>query len=413
MPTYNYTARDEHGKKVKAQIGAQDKISAINEIKRLNLIPLKIEELSTQNSKTSGSYNAKGLYKYKMKKKKLSFILNQFSVMLKSGVPLPLVFEVLIEQESDKKVRDILISVNEDILSGSPLSAAMGRFRAFPSVITNMVAAGEANGRLELSFERASVNLEKELELNGKIKSAMAYPAFLLVIVLIITMVLNIVILPAFVKMFKSMDTTLPIFTIIVLNVSSFIKNFWHLMIVAVFLLTVLYKVLRKKSDAFKKKTDYFKLRIPVFGKLFKQTLTARFCRVFESLIDAGVEVVRSLEIAGEITANRYMQSEIESVIKNVKLGIPINNAMSMHNIFPPLLVSMIRVGEESGSLGEVLGKMADIYEAETATTTKRLTAIMEPVMTIIIAVVVGTVVLAIMLPMFSIYNKVGSYGSI
>jgi len=347
------------------------------------------------------------IHKAKIKKKKLLTIMNQMGIMMKAGVSLSMAMEVLISGEKDKKVKRILEEMNRDLYTGIPISEAMSKFRAFPKIITNIIQSGETDGRLDTAFERCAKILDKEIVLTAKLKGATGYPIFLLCLTLLLMIVMNVFVLPNFANIFQEFNTDLPAITRFVMSFSSFIMARWYLILLVVFVLVFSFMILKKKSAPFSTAVDRLILRIPAVGPLLRQSYIARLCRIMSSLVESGVDIVKSLEISRDVIPNRFMKEQLTQIISEVKFGSAINASMAKFPIFDALLVSMIKVGEESGMLFETLDKMASMYEEETDEATKRLTSALEPAMTIIIAVIVGTVVISIVIPMFSMYSVI------
>lgn len=408
---YKYRAINQKGKKEVGEISAHDQAEALFLLKDQGLIPLEISAKSTNTNLQKikkvidTDLKEKDIHEVKIQKKKVLGVLHQFAIMLKAGVSLSLCMQVLITQEKDKQMKKILEEIQENMYSGISLSSSMAKFKAFNEITVNIIAAGEINGRLDISFERASQILENEVTIISKIRGALGYPLLLLGLTFLVVIILNIVVLPVFVDLFGQMGADLPLLTQIIMSISGFIINFWYILIFCILLIIGVYFYARKNSDNFKEKTDYLALRIPLVGEILHKVYISRFCRIMASLVDAGVEIIRSLGISASVIPNTYIKKYLNMVLEDVKVGIPIHQSMSKYPIFDPLLVSMARVGEESGMLFNVLNKMADLYEEQTQVRTKQLIAMIEPIMTIIIALVVGTVVISVVMPMFGQYR--------
>lgn len=334
-------------------------------------------------------------------------MLNQMALMMKAGVSLTLAMDVMIDGQRDKAFRKILREIKKDLLGGMTVSASMAKFLAFPELIVSMVQSGEENGRLDTAFERCTSILEKEMLLTSKIRGAMIYPCVLLCLTVALTVLLNLVVLPSFAGVFRQFGADLPSLTKGVIAVSDFLITRWYVVAGVLFALVFSYKTARRTSGEFRLKTDSLKLKAPLIGEVLRQSLLCRFCRVMASLIDAGVDVVRSLKISLDIVSNRFLQTQIGRMIEDVQVGVAINVSMARFPTFDTLLVSMVRAGEESGMLGDSLKRMADLYEQQTEASTKRMTSLLEPAMTVVIAVIVGTVIISIVMPMFGMYSVI------
>ncbi len=410
---FRYTAVNPKNKKSRGTITAENKAEAIARLQNEGLTPLELVSYGgTEKNEEPKSFwqmeiGSSDIHKAKIRKKKLLAMMHQMGIMMKAGVSLSMAMDVLIDGEKNKNLKKILSAINEDLYTGTPISAAMAKFRAFPEIIVNIVQSGEANGRLDTAFERCAVILEKEVALSSKIKGAMGYPIFLLILTLILLIIMNVVVLPNFASVFTQFDAQLPALTVAVMGFSHFIMTQWYLILLTVFLLIFAFVMLKKRNEVFSTAMDRFTLKLPGFGSLLRQSYIARFCRIMSSLVEAGVEIVRALEISRNVIPNRYFKNQLSQVVDEVKVGSSINASVAKFPIFDSLLVSMIKVGEESGMLFETLDKMASLYEEQTDESTKRFSSALEPAMTIIIAVVVGTVVISIVLPMFGMYSVV------
>lgn len=408
---YRYTAVNGKNKKSRGLISAENKAEAIARLQEQGLTALALDSPAEKSEKPKSVWQTEigssDIHKAKIPKKKLLAMMHQMAIMMKAGVSLSMAMGVLIDGERDKKVKKILTEINDDLYTGTPVSAAMAKFRAFPEIIVNILQSGEANGRLDTAFERSAGILEKEIALSAKLRGAMGYPIFLLFLTLVLIIIMNAVVLPKFTVIFAQFGAQLPAITRFVMGFSSFLTARWYLIVLAVFLLIFAYRILRARVPVFSAAVDRLKLKVPGIGPLQKQSYIARFCRIMSSLVEAGVDIVRALEIARNVIPNRYIKEQLAQVAADVRIGSSISASMARFPVFDALLVSMIQVGEESGMLFETLDKMASLYEEQTDESTKRLTSMLEPAMTIVIAVVVGTVVISIVMPMFGMYNVV------
>jgi type IV pilus assembly protein PilC len=408
---FRYIAVDHKNKKSRGVLDAENKAAVIAKLQENGLSPIEVAATAEENAEPKSIWErdigSSDIHKTKIPKKRLLAMMHQMGIMMKAGVSLSMAMGVLIDGERNKKLRSILNEMNSDLYTGIPISAAMTKFRAFPEILVNIIQSGEANGRLDTAFERCAVILEKEISLSAKLNGAMRYPIFLMILTIAMLIVMNVVVLPNFASVFKQFGAQLPMITVAVMGFSSFLAAYWYLIVLAIFLIIFTFIILKKKCDPFSTEVDRIMLRFPVVGKLLRQSYIARFCRIMSSLVESGVDIVSSLGISRNVIPNRYMKKQLAQVIADVKVGSSINASVAQFPIFDSLLVSMLKVGEESGMLYETLDKMATLYEEETDESTKRLTNMMEPAMTIIIALIVGTVVVAIVLPMFSMYGVV------
>lgn len=397
---------------MRGTINADDKNEAIAQLMQSGLTALEL---------TGGSADAEqalpfwqrdigkaDIHKVRLSKKKLLPILNQMSLMMKAGISLSLSMEVLIESQRDGNVREILKEINKELYTGTPLSEAMAKFRAFPEMVVSIVQAGEENGRLDTAFERCSTIIEKEVVITSKIRGATGYPLFLLILTLALMIIMNGFVLPSFAGIFEQFGADLPAITVMVMSVSGFLTTRWYVVVGIAALAAGAFLLAHRRSERFRLWLSKFILKFPGMGEVLRLSYISRFCRVMASLVDAGVSVVRALDLCRDIVTNRFMQLQMEKIAADVKVGITISAAMAPLPSFDSLLVSMVRVGEESGMLADSFQKMADLYEQQTDESTKRFTTMLEPVMTIIIAVIVATVVISIVVPMFQMYGVIG-----
>ena len=297
--------------------------------------------------------------------------------------------------------------INESLYNGLTLSQAMRNFEAFPPIYLSIIEAGEANGRLDMAFEQSALICKKDIALSGKIKSAMMYPAFLIVLVIALVIILTVFVLPTFKDTYSSMGAELPGLTLAVMAFSDFLIAYWWLIIIIVGALAVAFVMLKKNNADFAMLLARISMKIPLVGPIIRQSSLARFCRLMSTLTDAGIPIHRAMALSRDTVPNLFIRARVQDVLEDVQIGVTIHDAMAKHPVFDPILVSMIRVGEETGMLGDSLFKMAEMFEAQTDESTERLTESMTPVMTVVIGVVVGTVVVSMILPMFGVYSVI------
>ncbi len=402
MPLFVYDALDKQGKRIKGELASDSEQNALTSLKMQSLFPIKIAESKERKESLN-----RDILKKKVKKKHVAIFARQFASMLRAGIPLSIILTVLIKQEKNKTFKETLETINSDIMKGSTLSAAMSKYKFFPSFMISMVEVGEANGRLDVAFDRVAVNMDREIKLTSKIKGAMIYPSVLLTVTIAASIILTLVVIPKFSQMFAQAGAELPLLTKSFVAVSGFLKSYWFIPILAVVLIAIAFSALLKNKET-KRKFDRLIFYLPVIGKLQNVILMARFCRTFSSLVDAGVDVIISLETVKNVINNEFIKKCFDEIIADVKGGANISNAIEKYNMFTPLVVSMTKIGEESGQLGEILTNTAELYEDESEIQLQRVTALVEPAITIIMAIMVGTIVISIVQPMFQLYNLVG-----
>lgn len=406
---YKYTALNAKNQKKEGAIEAETKNQAISILRDKGLIVQDIVEAANSDEPTSIWQMDMGgdIHTKKIKMKRLMQLMNQMGMMMKAGINLSMSMQIMIDSEKDASLKKILKEINEGLYNGLTLSQAMRNFAAFPTIYINIIEAGEANGRLDAAFEQCALIAKKEIALSGKVKSAMMYPIFLLVLVVALILILCMFVLPTFKDTYASFGAELPGLTLAVMAFSDFLLAYWWLMIIIILGLVIAFKLLKKNSVEFQMLMARLMLKVPLIGPIMRLNSLSRFCRLMSTLTDAGIPIHKAMTLSKEVVPNMFIRDRIQDVLNDVQIGITINEAMAKHPVFDPILVSMIRVGEESGMLGDSFFKMADMFESQVDEATQRLTDAMTPIMTVVIGVVVGTVVVSMVLPMFGVYSVI------
>lgn len=412
---YSYVAIDGRNKKYRQDINAESR----EEVKKLladrGMTAIEIKEYIDPAS-SAGQENlpwyqrdisAKDIHDVVLPKKKVLTTMHQMGIMMKSGISLSMAMEVLLDTEADKQMKRILTIVSSELYNGVPLSQSLGSFKTFPDVVISLVAAGEANGRLDMAFENAADILHREIALSSKIKSAMMYPMFLIVLTIAMIIVMSMFVLPSFAGVFLAFGSDLPAISKAVMAFSDFMVHYWYIALAIVIVLVVGFKMLLKYNESFAMWLAEFLLKIPIIGPVMRNTYIARFSNIMATLTDAGVSILKALELSRDVISNIFMKDCLNQIIEDVKVGTPINVSMSHYEVFDSIFVSMVRVGEESGMFSDSMHKMADLYQEQADESTKRLTDAMTPMMTIIVAGIVGVVAVSIVMPMFGMYGVV------
>lgn len=394
MPKYKYTALDIESNKVSDVAYAKDEGDFRKAMRVKNLVPLNIKLLDEK------------LYNYRLKADEVAEFCRQLSSMLSSGITAVRAMEILKERDFRPRVKNIYEKLYRDVQQGVAISEAMQqRGAAFPQLLINMFASGEASGRLDVVTGKMAVHYEKEHRLNGKIKSATRYPKILGVSTVIVMIVIFIIILPEFFNMLS--DLELPLITQIIIALSDFLAARWYILLIAALVVIACIQYLLsvyKVRLAF----DRLKLKLPVIGKLLKIIYTARFARTLSSLYSSGISMIRALEITGTIIMNAYIESQFRELVKNVRNGEALSESASKINGFDKKLSTTILIGEEAGRLDSMLISTADAFDYEAEMATGKIVALAEPFMIVIMALVVMSVLLAVMLPMASLYSGFG-----
>ncbi|MBQ3928834.1 MAG: type II secretion system F family protein [Clostridia bacterium] len=406
---YKYTAMNARNQKKEGALEAETQSQAIAILREKGLIVQDISEAAGSKEATSIMQMEIGgdIHTKKIKKKRLLQLFNQIGMMMKAGINLSLSMQIMIDSEKELTMKKILREINEGLYNGLTLSQAMRNFEAFPSIYISIVEAGEANGRLDMAFEQSAVICKKDIALSGKIKSAMMYPVFLIVLVIALIVILTVFVLPQFKETYGSMGAELPGLTLGVMAFSDFLINYWWLVLILTAGIIFAFITLKRTSAEFSMMLAKLIMKIPLVGPIIRQSSLARFCRLMSTLTDSGIPIHKAMALSRDAVPNLFVRARIADVLSDVQIGITIHEAMAKHPVFDPILVSMVRVGEESGMLGDSFYKMAEMFESQTDESTERLTEAMTPVMTVVIGVVVGIVVVAMILPMFGVYSVI------
>lgn len=408
---FKYTAINNKNQEKTGAIEAETKNQAITMLRDRGLVVKELVEANNSDEPTSIWQMDIGgdIHTRKIKKKRLLQLMNQLAMMMKAGINLSLSMEIMIESEKNKTIKAILKEINADLYNGLTLSQAMRTFKCFPPILVSIVEAGEANGRIDMAFEQCALITKKDIALSGKLKSAMMYPSFLMVLTIAVVIVLCMFVLPTFAGVYAEFDAELPGLTKFMMSFSDFLIAYWYWILLGLGILIVAFILGKKNSAEFRMLLARMSIKIPLIGPIIRQTSLARFCRLMSTLTDAGIAIHVAMELSKEAVPNIFIQSQVQYVLDDVRLGITINQAMAKHPVFDAILVSMIRVGEESGMLGDSLFKMAEMFESQADESTGRLTEMMTPIMTVFIGGVVGVVVVSMILPMFGMYNVIGT----
>ncbi|GKU81446.1 type II secretion system F family protein [Niallia sp. NCCP-28] len=400
MARYRFEGRDRKGKK-SGVISAISKREAMLQLREKGIKATEINEvpetLLTKEITFGGSVKLQDFVIY----------LRQFSTLLKAGITVVDATAILAEQTESKSLRKALIVVEQDLREGNPLSAAAAKHRkVFTSMFVNMVRAGEASGSMDETLERLAVHFEKQHYTKQKIISALTYPIAIAIIAVIVVIFLLVSIVPTFVDMFKDFGGELPAITQFVLNASNFMQKYWWFVVLLMIAFTVGILVMRNNKSS-KYYLDYVLLRIPVFGKILQKAALARMTRTLSSLFSSSVPILQAIAIVEGVIENEVIAKVLQKSRSSLEEGQSLTMPMKAHWVFPPLVTQMIAIGEETGSLDAMLSKVADFYEKEVESATDRLKSLIEPIMIVFLAGIVGTIVTSIMVPMFEIFNHV------
>jgi type IV pilus assembly protein PilC len=399
--TYSYKAVDLAGLPSKGEITGASKQAVTDELRTRGLVVMDLAEKKT-------GLNADITAFQRVKAAELTVMTRQLATMVSSGMTLLRCFYVLEEQIGNKKLKDTVSTVREDIESGSSFSEALARHpKIFSPLYVAMVKAGEAGGVLEQSLERVADQLEKDDNLRRQVKGAMAYPAVVLIFALCVLLGLITFIVPVFVNVFEDFGGELPAITKLTVAASDLVTSRWYLLIAIAVGGVVGFRKWRKSTWG-RPQWDRFRLHIPFkIGDTVQKISLARWSRTFSALYSAGVPIIKAIEVTGETAGNAVVERAMDDVVESVKSGGSIAAPLRNVAVFPPMVAQMIAVGEETGNLDTMLSKVADFYEDEVAAAIKALTSILEPVMIILVGGIVGFIVLAMYMPMFKVYDSI------
>lgn len=397
---YAYVAIDAYGKEKKGKMEAPDENRVFHTLKAEGMFPVTIKQLGILQRDINIQLGNP------VKPRDLSVFTRQFVSILHAGVPIVAALDMLVEQTENKTLRKAVSSTLTMVEKGERLADAMrNQGKIFPPILINMVEAGEASGNLETSLERMAVHFEKEAKLKALLKKAMVYPAALGIISLAVLILMVAFVIPSFMKMFEDMDIKMPAITLAIMSVSKFVTTKWYI-IVGVVLAIVASLVLFKNSYKGEILFANIGLHMPIFGKLTVKTASARFSRTLSTLLAAGIPLMEAIDITARtmdnIVIKKMLMESKEEVARGVPLSVPIRSA----GIFPPMVYHMTKIGEDTGNLEQMLNKIADYYDEEVEVATQSMTAALEPLIIIFLAVVIGGLVMAVLAPMMSMYDQ-------
>ena len=404
MESFSYKAVSAAGKDVKGSVEAESREEAARKIKEQGLIPVSIGKQGALDK----DVNIPIFKGKKIPARDMSVFCRQFASILKAGVSVINALEMLAEQTENKKLKEAIVNTQSNVEKGESLSDSMRQNDAFPSILIDMVRAGEASGSLENSLTRMAIQFEKDAKLNGIVKKAMMYPIVLLCVMIGVIIVMLTFVIPSFMTMFEDLDSELPVTTKAILAMSNSLKSYWYIYIIVVVGIVVGIQMY-KRTDNGKHNLDKLKLKIPVFGLLQTKSACASFARTMSTLLQAGMPMIDALEISASTMKNVLFYDGLQKVKNGVSLGLPLSNQLKSTGLFPAMVVHMVGIGEETGNVEEMLTNSATYYEEEVEVQTQTLTSLMEPIIIILMALVVVMLILAIYQPMIQLYNTLGA----
>lgn len=397
MNTYSYRAMKDDGKKLEGMYEANSRDEVVEMITANGFYPLKVEEV-TKGKKTEIRLNNR------VTTKDLAIFCRQLYTMLDAGVSITNSLNMLAMQLPSPRLRTILSEIEESVKKGEMLSVAMKRYKEFPQLLISMIESGESTGNIDTMMLRMANHFEKETKTNNKVKSAMIYPICLAVVAVAAVMFILTFVMPTFAELFEENGADLPFITSAMIGASDFLKSYWFIIVAVIAIIVVAIKAYAETEDG-KVRFSALALKFPIVANLNKKVIVARFTRTLATLLSAGISLVQALPIVSAVLGNKIAQQDLDRIRERVVRGDGLSAPIAESEIFPDMLASMVRIGEESGALDDILNKTADFYEEEVDQAITQTTELMQPIVIVIMGVVVGIMVMGIMLPMFDMYT--------
>ncbi len=400
MPLFKYKAISDTGEKIEGTYETDTKTQVIYMIRQKRYYPVKVEEV------VEGKEISFDLFR-KVKTKDIAVFCRQFHAMLNAGVTIISCLDILRKQTENKKLKSVLNEVYEEVQTGSTFSDSLKKYdNIFPELLIYMVEAGEVSGTLDIIMERMAIHYEKENKIQSKVQGAMVYPIILSMVSVIIVIFLLTFVMPTFLSMFQGSGVELPLPTRVLLSISEIIKKFWYIIVILIGVAVYFIKIFTATENG-KYIVDIMKLRIPVVGSTIQNVVTARFTRTLSTLLSSGIPLIQALEVVSKIVQNKIVEKGLLETKEEVRKGVDLASPIKRIGFFPPMVESMIKIGEESGSLDDILDKTANFYDTEVETALQKMVTLLEPLMIVVMAIVIGSIVIAMVLPMFDMINAV------
>ena len=399
MPGFSYVAVDKRGKEKRGSLEAETRERALEQLKAEGLIPVSVREQGALNKEIDFSIGKK------VKPRDLSVFCRQFVSITQAGVPMKEALQMLSEQTENKWLKRAISEVLLNVEKGNTLADSMrSQPDIFPPMLVNMVEAGEQSGSLEMAFSRMAVHFEKEAKLKATIKKATIYPIILVIAAIGVIAVMLLFVIPIFIDMFADLDIEMPALTMFVMNSSKWMTSHWYVLLAIIVGVVVAYKLIYRTTQG-RLTIDRIKMKMPLFGKLTVKTACSQFARTMSTLLMSGISTIDALETTSKIVNNIHYTNAMLKAREEVMKGVPLSEPLEASGIFPPMVYHMTGIGEETGNVEEMLEKMADYYDEEVEMTTQSVLAAMEPLIIVFMALVVGTLVIAVISPIGAMYN--------
>ena len=432
MPKFNYVAMDSRGKETKGTLEVNSQNEAIGRLKEMGFFPTKVfeadktKEKSDKKGKPGDKTARHGAAKKginfnikipglggKVKSKNLVTFTRQLATLVDAGLPLLRGLRVLERQERNPVMKEVLGKIGQAVEGGSTFSESLAQHpKIFNRLFVSMVKAGELGGVLEVVLNRLAEFMEKAQKINGKVVAALFYPTAVITVAIVILGVLMTVVVPKFQEIFADMlaGKSLPRFTLFVLGISNTVKNHFIYTVIGVIAFVILFRLL-VRTKLGRRMFDKFKLNMPVLGPVMSKVAISRFARTLGTLVSSGVPILQALTIVKETSGNVIVGNAVSAVHESVKEGETITAPLEASNVFPPMVISMVDVGEQTGALPEMLMKIADTFDDEVDNAVSAMTSLLEPIMIVCLAIIVGSIVIALFLPLITLMNDMGQMG--
>ncbi len=401
MPSFSWKGKDRSGQTLEGVLLADSRDAAVATLRRQQIQVATVKEKGREIAFLPQ-------LPMRISIKRVAIFTRQFSVMLDAGLPLVQCLEILAEQQEHKKFAQIIDRVRSDVESGTSLAEAMKKQpAAFDDLFCNMVAAGEAGGILDIILQRLSTYLEKTVKLRSQVKSAMIYPVTVITIAVGVVWIILWKVIPVFAQLFAGLGGQLPWLTRTVVDASEFVASYSWAIALGLFILFMAVRAYRGTHRG-RRVIDGLMLRVPVLGMLIQKIAVARFCRTLSTLISSGVPILDGLEITAKTAGNAIIEDAIMAVRKSVEEGKTLSGPLKETKVFPAMVVQMIHVGEQTGALDQMMSKIAEFYEEEVDTAVAGLVKLLEPIMIVVLGAIIGTIVAAMYLPLYTILGSIG-----
>jgi type IV pilus assembly protein PilC len=412
MTTFLVTYATRSGRMREMTLEASSPAEARRGLRSRGILPTKLIRKESNKpvltNKPAQAIEWSSLFESKISVKEKALFANKLSALVDAGVPIMRSLDLMHRQQKSALFRRALAAMTAEVNQGSSLGSAMRRWpKVFDNLSIAMVEAGEAGGVLDETLKRLAKLLEENARLQNQLKAAMGYPITVLVIAILVFLGMTIFLIPTFAEIFDQLGAELPVFTQMMINLSKLLRSSFSIFLVGGIILAIYAFTRYYATPVGRRQVDGIFLKLPLFGDLLQKTASAQFCRTMSSLSKAGVPIMMSLEILHDTTNNAVVGDAIKNSRNDISEGVPLSTALALKRVFPEMMVSMLAIGEETGEMDTMLSKVADFYEDEVSTAVKTLTSLIEPVMIVLVGGIVGSILLAMYMPMFSVFEHI------